>query len=114
MATNDQEAVSVGPSAILKGALAVAAIGGGLVFMHYVMKRINKLQEKSRLMMEILKEHSELLSQLKGKTDQLFVEMNKKQPAALNRTEILNSIILSIILSIIFNMATKMISSVLG
>ncbi len=41
MATNDQEAVSMAP-AVLKGALAVAAIGGGLVVIYYAMKRLNK------------------------------------------------------------------------
>ena len=78
MATSDQEAVSIGPSAVLKGALAAVAIGGGLVAIYYAMKRINKLQENSGLMVELLKKHNAMLSQL---TDKLFME--KREPGPL-------------------------------
>ncbi len=78
MATNDQEAVSMGPSAVLKGALAAVAIGGGIVAIYYAMKRINKLQENSGLMVELLKKHNAMLSQL---TDKLFME--KREPGPL-------------------------------
>ncbi len=84
MATNDQEAVSIGPSAVLKGALAAVAIGGGLVAIYYAMKRINKLQENSGLMVELLKKHNALLSQQIGKTDNLFMGiLEKKEPGPL-------------------------------
>ncbi len=60
------------------------------------MKRINKLQENTGLMVELLKKHNELLSQLLIG----IVEMNKKELEPDRIVEILNKI-LSIILGVI-------------